>query len=255
MIEVSYARALRDNYVWLLKSPEQRCAIVDPGEAAPVLEVLEREELEPAAILITHHHPDHVGGAAALQERFDIPMYGPDDDRIPGNVHRLKEGDQANLESLGMTLDVFEIPGHTKTHIAFYGRGLLLSGDTLFSIGCGKLFEGTPEQMTASLDKLMTLPGNTRVYCGHEYTLANCAFARQVEPGNDDLREHEERARERLDRGEPSLPSTLDQERAANPFVRVREPTVIRAAEERAGRSLDTPEAVFAEIRAWKDAG
>lgn len=254
MIEVTHARALRDNYVWLVKSPEHKCAIVDPGESEPVLEALEREGLEPAAILITHHHPDHVGGAPALQERFGIPMYGPDDDRVPGDSSRVKEGDRVELESLGMTFDVLEIPGHTRSHIAFYGRGLLLSGDTLFSIGCGRLFEGTPEQMTASLDKLMALPGNTRVYCGHEYTLANCAFARQVEPDNPDLREHEERARERLDRDEPSLPSTLDQERAANPFVRVREPSVVRAAEERAGRSLDTPEAVFAEIRAWKDA-
>jgi len=254
MIEVGHARALRDNYVWLLKGPDRRCAIVDPGEALPVLEALQEQQLEPAAILITHHHPDHVGGAQALQERYDVPMFGPDDDRIPGRWQRLHEGDTVDLEDLDMTFEVHEIPGHTKSHIAFYGHGLLLSGDTLFSIGCGKLFEGTPEQMTASLDKLMALPGNTRVYCGHEYTLANCRFARQVEPDNEALAEHEQRARERLDRGEPSLPSTLDKERAANPFVRVREPAVIQAAERRAGRSLDSPEAVFAEIRAWKDA-
>ncbi len=255
MIEVAHARALRDNYVWLLKGPGRRCAVVDPGEALPVLEALQELDLAPAAILITHHHPDHVGGATALQERFQVPMYGPDDDRVPGDVQRLTEGDTVELEGLEMAFEVFDIPGHTKSHIAFYGHGLLLSGDTLFSVGCGKLFEGTPEQMTGSLDKLMTLPGNTRVYCGHEYTLANCRFARQVEPDNADLAEHERRARERLDRGEPSLPSTLDQERAANPFVRVREPAVVAAAEKRAGRSLSGPAAVFGEIRAWKDAG
>lgn len=254
MVEVSYARALRDNYVWLLHGPSDTCAIVDPGEERPVVAELERQGLTPRAILITHHHPDHVGGVASLQHRYEIPVFGPDDDRIPGDAQRLKNGETLDLEELELSFQIHFIPGHTCTHIAFHGEGILLSGDTLFSIGCGKLFEGTPEQMTDSLDRLADLPGDTLVYCGHEYTLANCAFARLVEPDNPALRERERQARKRVEAGDSSLPSTLAEERAANPFLRTREQSVIEAAEARAGRSLDGPAAVFAVLRDWKDA-
>lgn len=254
MIEVSFARALRDNYVWLLHGEGDSCAIVDPGEERPVVKAVGRQGLQPCAILITHHHPDHVGGARALQARYEIPIYGPDDDRVPGEARRLRDGDALELEHAGLSFRVHFIPGHTSTHIAFYGEGVLLSGDTLFSIGCGKLFEGTPEQMSDSLDRLAALPGDTLLYCGHEYTLANCRFARQVDPGNAALAEHERKAKERIGRDLPSLPTSLAEERAANPFLRTREPAVVAAAERRAGRPLDGAAEVFAVLRDWKDA-
>lgn len=253
MLDVRYARALDTNYVWLVTGPDQRCAIVDPGDAGPVFHALENQRLTPEYILITHHHPDHVNGAPAIQDHFGIPIFGPDDSRVPGDTRRLHDGEQLALDALEISFEVLFIPGHTKSHIAFYGEDLLLSGDTLFSAGCGRLFEGTADEMTDSLDKLAGLPPETRLYCGHEYTLANCAFARQVEPHNADLKSYEARARVCLDDGRPSLPTTLNEELAVNPFLRTAEAAVIEAAEARAGRKLATEAEVFGVIRAWKD--
>src|SRR4249919_1976257 len=175
--------AFSDNYIWILANASGEAIVVDPGDAGPVLAEVERG-LKPVAILLTHHHPDHVGGAGELLERFDIPCYAPHDERIRHATHRVGEGDRVRVEALGLDFDVVEIPGHTLTHIAFHGGGWLFCGDTLFSLGCGRMFEGSPEQMLASLERLASLPGGTLVCCGHEYTEANGRFATAAEPQN-----------------------------------------------------------------------
>lgn len=250
-------RALRDNYVWLLQRGEDaRCAVVDPGQHAPVLEVLERDDLELTAILLTHHHPDHVGGVPGLLERVDVPVHGPDDERLPVEWQRHGDGDRVRLDALDLEFEVLDIPAHTRSHIAFHGHGLVFSGDTLFSVGCGRLFEGTPADMQAALDRLAGLPRDTRVYCGHEYTDANCRFALQVEPDNAALQRRAEQARRLTAEGRVTLPSTIAEELEVNPFLRSREPTVVAAARVRApNREPDAaPGAgVLGVIRAWKD--
>lgn len=246
-------RAFADNYVWTLRDA-RRVAVVDPGDARPVIEYLERENLELIAILNTHHHADHVGGNAGLLARWKVPVFGPADERIREVTQPLKDGARCTLPHFGTEFTVMEIPGHTRSHISFHGGGMLFSGDTLFAAGCGRLFEGTPRQMHDSLTRLMQLPDETRVYCGHEYTVANVRFARAVEPDNAALRELEIRAKQQRDRDLPTLPSTVAQEKATNPFVRVREPAVIAAANRFAGKTLSDPVSVLAAIREWKNA-
>lgn len=215
--------ALADNYIWLLADDlGGEALVVDPGEAAPVHRALAADGLRLTAILLTHHHPDHIAGVAGLLERHpEATVYAPDDERIPYANHRIGDGDRVAIEAPSAAFDVIAVPGHTRTHIAYHGEGLLFCGDTLFSLGCGRLFEGTPAQMLASLDRLAALPGTTQVCCGHEYTLANAAFAQRIEPGNQDLRERQQQARAQQDAGEPTLPSRMAEERAANPFLRV----------------------------------
>src|SRR5678816_3819856 len=170
--EIVPLRAFSDNYIWTLRDGH-KAAVVDPGDAKPVLDYLAREKLELVAILNTHHHADHVGGNAGLLERYPVPVYGPHDPRIVEVTQRLAHGERFRLPHFGIEFQVLEIPGHTRTHIAFHGADLLFCGDTLFAVGCGRLFEGTPRQMHESLTKLMRLPDRTKVYCGHEYTLSN----------------------------------------------------------------------------------
>ena len=248
--------AFTDNYVWMLHDGE--CAVaVDPGDAAPVLAFLERERLDLTAILATHHHRDHVGGVPALVERFDARVYGPAHERIPGDAEPLAEGDRVAIPRPAIDFRVLDIPGHTAGHIAyagaFGGANVLFCGDTLFAAGCGKLFEGTPEQMWDSLCKLAALPADTRVYCGHEYTLANLRFAAAVEPGSLAIAERTERERDKRERGLPTLPSTIQQELATNPFLRARVPAVRAIAQSQADAPLDDDVAVFAALRAWKN--
>jgi len=244
--------AFRDNYIWLIREG-RNAAVVDAGDAAPVIAHLEREGLDLRAILCTHHHNDHVGGNRALLARWNVPVFGPKHEMIPGCTQALAEGDEIVVPGVGLALSVLDIPGHTAGHIAFVGDGLVFCGDTLFAVGCGRLFEGTPAQMTRSLGKLASLPDATRAYCAHEYTLSNIRFAEAVEPGNARLRERKAREAARRERGEPTVPTTIGEERATNPFLRCAEPEVIASAERHAGRKLASPVEVFAEIREWKN--
>jgi hydroxyacylglutathione hydrolase len=252
MLEIVPLPAFKDNYIWTLRSGRQ-AAVVDPGEARPVQEYLAREGLTLVAILATHHHPDHVGGIAELVGRSKLPVFGPKGEPIPALTHPLGQGDRAEIPELGASFTVLDIPGHTRAHIAYYGLGSLFCGDTLFACGCGRVFEGTAAQMLDSLAKLAALPDETKVYCGHEYTLANIRFARAVDPHNGLLATREERAQRLRNAGLPTLPSTLGEERATNPFLRCAEPAVVESANKYLGARVADPVRVFAAIRDWKN--
>jgi hydroxyacylglutathione hydrolase len=244
--------AFTDNYLWLLLRGDAAVA-VDPGDAAPVERALAARKARLAAILVTHHHFDHVGGIAALAARNDVPVYGPaaEAGAIPRLTHPLREGDR--MEVLGAELAVWEVPGHTLGHIAYVADGFVLCGDTLFSAGCGRLFEGTAAQLHASLARLAALPPDTRVYCTHEYTLANLAFAAAVEPEQRAIQDEIARVRALRAQGLPSLPSTIGHERRINPFLRTAAPAVAAAARRQAGQPLSGDLEVFAALRRWKD--
>src|SRR5688572_5490713 len=244
--------AFKDNYVWTLRNATH-AAVVDPGEAAPALDYLAREKLELAAILATHHHPDHVGGIAEILRQHDVPVYGPRGEPIATLTRPVSEGDQVTIPELGASFSVLDIPGHTRAHIAYYGAGALFCGDTLFACGCGRLFEGTAEQMYASLEKLRALPDDTKVYCGHEYTLANIGFAKGVEPDNAALAARENRDRRLREAGKPTVPSRLGEEKATNPFLRCKEPAVVESVNKYLGARVSDPVRIFAAIREWKN--
>jgi hydroxyacylglutathione hydrolase len=244
--------AFSDNYIWLVQQGS-RAAVVDPGDAAPVIAHLRHGGIQLVAIVATHHHGDHVGGIPDLLLQWRVPVYGPANEGIPGRSCALREGDSFEMPEVGVSMSVLDIPGHTSGHIACFGGGILFCGDTLFAAGCGRLFEGTPAQMLASLDKLAALPGETRVYCGHEYTVANLRFALAVEPGNGRLQERLSREQDKRGRGEVTLPSTIAEERLTNPFLRTGEPAIQAAVSRHAGRQLPDRVAVFAELRAWKN--
>ncbi|MBL0419813.1 hydroxyacylglutathione hydrolase [Ramlibacter sp. AW1] len=247
--------AFQDNYLWLLQDG-RRALVVDPGDAEPVFAGLQRTAAQLEAILVTHHHADHTGGVAALREATGAQVHGPSNEKLPEPVHRVAPGD--TLPVLGLAFQVIAVPGHTAGHIAYYapdvdGRPLLFCGDTLFSGGCGRLFEGTPAQMLASLDALAALPADTRVCCAHEYTLSNLRFALAVEPDNAELQRYARACEAQRARGEPTLPSTIGQERQINPFLRTREPAVARAAQAYNGVDPSDEIGVFAAIRQWKN--
>lgn len=243
--------AFSDNYIWTLADAAGRAVIVDPGDAAPVIEAA-NAGLQPVAILLTHHHDDHIGGAAALIERFDIPCYGPVDARIGCPMQPVREGDRVRIDVLDLDLDVMEVPGHTTSHIAFHGGGFLFCGDTLFSLGCGRMFEGTPTQFLGSLDRLAALPGDTQVCCGHEYTQSNGRFSVAAEPENPERDHRLAQVADLRSRGLPTVPSTMSSERACNPFLRVDQPG-LRAGLAARGVARGDRIAAFAALRAWKD--
>jgi hydroxyacylglutathione hydrolase len=259
MLEITPIPAFSDNYIWLFHQQGSRDAwVVDPGDAAPVIERLEKDGLELAGIVITHHHADHTGGVAGLLECFQVPVYGPSDSACGYIDHPLRDGDK--LELAGIRFLVLTVPGHTMDHIAYFapendgcGRPVLFCGDTLFAGGCGRVFEGTVEMMHDSLMRLAGLPDNTHVYCAHEYTLANLDFAVAVEPANEELLNRLEMEQQKRERRLATVPSTIALEKATNPFLRSNIVAVAQTAQARSGKNLCEPAQIFGVIRRWKD--
>jgi hydroxyacylglutathione hydrolase len=246
--------AFADNYIWMLHDGH-RAIVVDPGDAQPVLDALQQHSLQLDSILVTHHHADHVGGVDRLRETTGATVYGPARERIPEPLHKLTQGDHITV--LGLQFEVLDVPGHTAGHIAYYtpqcqGAPLVFCGDTLFSGGCGRLFEGTPAQMLASLGALAALPGNTRVCCTHEYTLSNLKFARAVEPDNSALLQYQLECIAKRAANEPTLPSSMALELQINPFLRTRQPTVQQAALAFDATTHDEA-SVLGALRTWKN--
>ncbi len=247
--------AFRDNYIWTIVSDDGRCCVVDPGDAAPVIEYVQNQQLTLSDILVTHHHPDHTGGLPALIEKYSPAVYGPNGSRITGINTFVEERGQ--VEVFNYQFSVLEVPGHTLDHVAYHCADakppILFCGDTLFAAGCGRLFEGSPAQMVNSLKKLAELAPTTRVYCTHEYTLANLRFAQAAEPDNSVLSNRVSEETQKRDKGMPTLPSTIALELATNPFLRFGEPKLAGAAATRLGRRPSDAVEVFATLRSWKD--
>lgn len=248
--------AFQDNYIWALHDADSnRLAVVDPGDAGPVMAYLKEQGLELSHVLVTHHHPDHVGGLATLIENFHPQVVGPEPSGIKGIDRYLHEHDQLDL--FGQNFQVYEVPGHTLDHIAYYSETadppMLFCGDTLFAAGCGRLFEGSPEMMAESLAKLTRLPGNTRVYCTHEYTMANLEFAVAADGDNESLKQRVQSEQAKRDKGLPTLPSTISLELATNPFLRCQNAEVVKIASAHTDQNLQDPVATFAALRSWKD--
>ena len=252
MIDVIPIPTFRDNYIWcIVHRDKQHCILVDPGDAKPVLAHLEQTKLTPVALLITHHHWDHTGGIKELKRQFKVPVYGPKNDNISELTHLLNDGDNINV--LDIDFDIIATPGHTLGHIAYYGEDMLFCGDTLFISGCGRLLEGTAEQMVQSLSKLAALPDETFVYCAHEYTQKNLAFAKTIEPKNKVLLECIIKAAAQRQQNLPTVPSTIAIEKQTNPFLRCEQASVRRTVENKIGKPLSSPIDIFRLIRREKD--
>lgn len=255
MFSVTPIPAFQDNYIWALTgSVPGEIAVVDPGDAAPVFAYLKENNLKLAAILITHHHPDHTGGVADLQADSEVPVYGPANSPFKGITEPLTDNSEISL--LGETLKISAVPAHTLDHISYFQpdeQPQLFCGDTLFLAGCGRLFEGTAAQLHAAMSYFKSLPGQTQVYCTHEYSLANLRFARAVEPANSDIDAATQRCKALREEGKPTLPSSLAQELLINPFMRSSVANVSAAAAQHAGKTLSSETDVLASLRQWKD--
>lgn len=250
--------AFSDNYIWIFSDEAGKACVVDPGDADAVVGYLNRHNLTLSHILLTHHHPDHTGGVRTLAERFDLRIIGPANSPFSKIDHPITEGEQVTV--LGFEFDVLEVPGHTLDHIAYYCERppgalgpLVFCGDTLFAAGCGRIFEGDPAMMYRSLLKLAALPAATRVYCTHEYTLANLHFANTVEPENPELQQRTKSAKEIRAKNQPTLPSTIGLELTTNPFLRCSSVVLADSAAKHVGDSVSDPIEVFAALRRWKD--
>ena len=257
-ISISPIPAFNDNYIWALHDSTQ-AIVVDPGDAAPVKQFLEENHLSLAGILITHHHWDHTNGISALTQQWPgIPVWGPAQGRITGITQPVKQDDQITLP-LGLTLNVLGLPGHTLDHLGYFcdsiesANPLVFSGDTLFSAGCGRMFEGTPEQMHGSLRLLASLPPATRIYCAHEYTASNLLFAAAVEPENPSIVEHSHKVEQLRRAGQPTVPTTLELELQINPFLRTHQASVMQSVSQKCGLIPVNATDTFAKLRSWKD--
>lgn len=246
--------AFQDNYIWIVQNDEY-AIVIDPGDAAPVCEYLNEHKLKPLAILVTHHHHDHIDGIKNLVELYNTPVYGPRNETIPCMNFPLGEGDIIEFKELNFSLKVIDIPGHTLGHIAYLWDGGMFCGDTLFTCGCGKLFEGTPEQLHHSLQRLAKQPDNTLVYCTHEYTEYNTPFALICEPGNAALKQRVQDSEALRAQNLPTVPSTIKLEKATNPFLRCKEPEIIHYIEQQFGFKLPAgdEQAAFTALRQWRD--
>lgn len=255
MLRISPIPAFNDNYIWLMENTDNACcAVVDPGDATPVLNVLAERKMQCVAIIATHHHWDHTGGIAELLNHVDVPVYGPAQDGIAEVSVPLSEGDTFTIDDLNLRFNVLDIPAHTRGHIAVYTSDFVFTGDTLFLAGCGRIFEGDATQMFHALQKILTLPEDTLVYCGHEYTESNLEFALLVEPGNKDISSRLDEVRSIRMSGEASIPAPLSLEKKTNPFLRCDMREVVQAAEDYSGKVLKDPIEVLSVIREWKNA-
>ncbi|MGD2117495.1 MAG: hydroxyacylglutathione hydrolase [Chromatiales bacterium] len=255
MLQVQAIPAFDDNYIWLLQQDgSPACAVVDPGDEVPVLQALQQQGLQLTAILITHKHYDHVGGIAGLKQQFpDATVFGPAHENISGIDVKLAEGDVVEIAGTGLSFQVLDVPGHTEGHIAYYGYDSLFCGDTLFAAGCGRVFSGSFQQLSAALQKIKQLPTQTRVYCAHEYTLDNLGFAAWVEPDSQQIKARQQADQQLREQGQATVPSLLGDELQTNPFLRTGQPAVIAAAQRWVGHELDNDEQVFTALRQWKD--